>query len=133
MKTASAVRKALGKLPKTLKESYNVIYSQMLDTDPDILRKSEIVIKFLLCAKRQLKTAEFIRAVYANCYSPENTTPTSPNDELLPVEEVLDICCNLVVWDQTVDTFRAAHLSVREHFEKKPYFEKHEIDAQALA
>jgi hypothetical protein len=54
------------------------------------------------------------------------------DDELLSVEEILDIRCNLVVWDQTLDAFRAAHLSVREYFEKKPQFGKHDIHVHAL-
>lgn len=140
MKTASAVRKALGKLPKTLEQSYDVVYSQMLDTDPETLRKSETVILWLLCAKRPLRASEFIGAVHASCCSLEDTphigvndrSPVDVEDEPLSIEEILDICCNLVVWDQSLDTFRIAHLSVREYFEKKPQFGKHNIHVQAL-
>jgi ankyrin repeat protein len=140
MKTNSAVRKALGKLPKTLEESYDVIYSQMLNTDPETLRKAEKVILWLLCAERQLSTPEVIGAVHASSYSPEDASPVTDDDlspvgvedEPLSIEEILDICCNLVVWDQSLDTFRVAHLSVREYFEKKPQFGKHEIHARAL-
>ncbi len=99
MKTTSAVRKALGKLPKTLEESYDVVHSQMLDTDPETQSKSETVIRFLLCAKRQLRTAEFIEAVHASSYNPDNTSLSNANKDLLSIEEILDICCNLVVWD----------------------------------
>jgi len=132
MKTTSAVRKALGRLPSTLEESYDVVYKQMLDTDPETVQKSEIVIRFLLCAKRQLSTSEFIGAVYASSCSLKDTSPVNADEELLSVEEILDICCNLVVWDPTLDTFRAAHLSVREYFEKKPHFGRQDIHAHAL-
>jgi ankyrin repeat protein len=132
MKTTSAVKKALGKLPKTLEESYDVIYSQMLDTDPETLRKAETVMRWLLCGKRQLRTSEFIGAVCASSCSSEGTSPVGADDDPLSVEEILDICCNLVVWDQGLDTFRTAHLSVREYFERKPHFEKRVIHAQAI-
>jgi ankyrin repeat protein len=112
----------------------------MLDTDPETLRKSEAVIQWLLCAKRQLRTREFIEAVYATSCNFRDASPLGVDnastfdveDELLSIEETLDICCNLVVWDQTLDTFRVAHLSVREYFEKKPQFGKHKIHTEAL-
>ena len=34
-------------------------------------------------------------------------------------DQILDICCNLVVFDTTLDTFRFVHLSVREFLEKR--------------
>ena len=34
-------------------------------------------------------------------------------------DQVLDICCNFIVFDTTLDTFRFAHLSVREFLEKQ--------------
>jgi ankyrin repeat protein len=131
MKTAKAVRQALGRLPKSLEESYDVIYNQMLDADPDTLRNSEAVIRWLLCAKRQLRTGEFISAIYASTHS-DGDDSSDNDDEPLLVEEILDICCNLVVWDQSLDTFRTAHLSVREYFEKMDQFGKIEIHSRAL-
>jgi hypothetical protein len=35
---------------------------------------------------------------------------------------ILDISCNLVLLDKTLDVFRFAHLSIREYFEKFPEF-----------
>lgn len=37
-------------------------------------------------------------------------------------EQVLDLCHNLVVYDEGLDVFRFAHLSVREFLEKRPEF-----------
>ena len=65
-------------------------------------------MKWLLCAQRPLKTAEFVAAV--GVYS-HDRSPT------LREAEVLSICCNLVVLDSQQNVFRFAHLSVREYLE----------------
>jgi hypothetical protein len=44
-------------------------------------------------------------------------------------DQVLDICCNFVIFDGTLDTFRFAHLSVREFLEKKPEYEIKSINS----
>lgn len=95
MKTTKVVKQALGKLPKTLEESYDVVYQQMLDTDPDAVRKSETAIRWLLFAKRQLRTKEFIAAVCASFFDADDIS-SDTDDEQLSVDEILDICCNLV-------------------------------------
>ena len=42
----------------------------------------------------------------------------------LSIDQVLDICCNMVVFDTTLDTFRFAHLLVREFLKKQPDYKK---------
>ena len=71
-------------------------------------------IAWLLSAQRKLSSAEFLYAL-----------SITPNEDFSPVskDQVLDICCNLVVFDGTLDTFRFARLSVREFLEKKPEYE----------
>jgi hypothetical protein len=38
--------------------------------------------------------------------------------DFITADGLLDFCCNLVVLDKSLDTFRMGHLSVREYFEK---------------
>ncbi|KAI8417164.1 hypothetical protein FOFC_03477 [Fusarium oxysporum] len=63
----------------------------------------------LLCAQRRLSSAEFLSAV----------SMAVPQQQLLRNDQILDFCCNLVVLDTQLDTFRFAHLSVREFLEKQ--------------
>lgn len=41
---------------------------------------------------------------------------------MINTSAILDICCNLVVLDKTLNVFRFAHLSVRDFFENMPDF-----------
>lgn len=54
-----------------------------------------------------------------------------PSFTTLTSEEILDVCCNLVVHDTWADTFRFAHLSVREYLENRPEYS--EVVQQAAA
>ena len=42
-----------------------------------------------------------------------------PQPQQVTSDQILDFCCNLVVLDTQLDTFRFAHLSVREFMEKQ--------------
>lgn len=68
---------------------------------------AERTVKWLLYCQCTLTSQEFIAAVAFDFIRP----PT--------VDEVLDVCCNLVVHDQQLDVFRFAHLSVREYVESR--------------
>lgn len=41
---------------------------------------------------------------------------------MLSVEIVLDVCCNLLIFDDNSMIFRFVHPSVREHLERRPEF-----------
>lgn len=66
-------------------------------------------LKWLLCAQRQLTAETFLAAVGVD-----------PKGELikLSIETLLDICCNLVIYDSFSRVFRLTHLSVREYLER---------------
>ena len=67
-----------------------------------------------MCAQRQLRTDEFIAAI-----------SIEPSGQYLSLKkaDVLSICCNLLIHDSEQDTFRFAHLSVREYVEKRKDFD----------
>ena len=108
MKHEKDVGEELGRLPKTLSASYDIIYQRIKGAASTSQSVAESALKWLLCAQRPLKTLEFIAAVSID---PEGQyTP-------LTVPQLLDMCCNMVVLDKGLDIFRFAHLSVREYLE----------------
>jgi ankyrin repeat protein len=129
MKTARSVKSALKGLPKTLEESYDVVYKQMLDLDLDARMTAENAVRWLLCAKRPLRSLEFMAALTVS--KVEEASPLPEEEPRSAIEELLDICCNLIVLDESLDTFRMAHLSVREYFEQKSDFDKITVNSLA--
>ena len=70
-------------------------------------------LQWLLCARRTLSSSWFLWAV--SIKQPDNGREVTR-------EEMLDLCQNLIVYDEGLDTFRFAHLSVREFLEKRADF-----------
>jgi ankyrin repeat protein len=116
------VDKELGRLPKTLKESYDVTYKRIEDSGCTSRAVAERVMKWLLCELRPLKTLEVVAAVSVDsegqCYALSNT-------------DLLNMCCNMVILDAELDVFRFAHLSVREYLEGRS--DNINTEAHALA
>ena len=61
-----------------------------------------------MCAQRRLEAEEFLSAIAVDPRGHPHT---------LDKTSLLDICCNLVVYEPLQNVFRLAHLSVREYFE----------------
>jgi hypothetical protein len=118
MKHEKDVDTELGRLPRTLKESYDIIYQQIERTALTSRCIAENAMKWLLCAQRPLKSPEFIAAV-----SVDSEGQHIP----LEVSQLLDMCCNMVVLDEKLDLFRFAHLSVREYLESRGDYTEIEI------
>lgn len=71
-------------------------------------------LMWLLCAESSLQVDDFLSAVSHTVTN--NYPPTR--------DQVLGLCQNLVVFDNSLQTFRFAHLSVREFLESNPIFTK---------
>jgi hypothetical protein len=108
MKLQEDIEKELGKLPKTLKESYNAIYERISGSGPVSWPVARRAMDWLLCARRPLHTSEFVAAVSVD---PEGKCVRLSNKDLL------NICCNMLVLDSELDVFRFAHLSVQEYLQ----------------
>jgi hypothetical protein len=106
------IRSVLGQLPPDLHTLYNDIYN-MLVTAPGALEVVVFknVLNWLLCAQKPLHTNEFLAIVSID---PGRDFATAP----ISTDLVLEICNNFVVFDAQLDTFRFAHLSVREFLER---------------
>lgn len=121
MKHEGDIRAELGKLPQTLNDSYAIIHERVKNTGKVSREIANKAIKWLLCSTRRLISSESIAAV-STC-SCEETIIVSEN-------QLLDICCNLIVLNDELTTFQFAHLSVREYFELSENFSK--VQANSL-
>ncbi|KIM92814.1 hypothetical protein OIDMADRAFT_107066 [Oidiodendron maius Zn] len=123
LKTDEAVRERLGRLPPKLEDLYVELHEKISKYPADADRRiARNVFVWLLCAQRRLNSAEFLSAV--------SICPASRFCQLSK-DQVLDICCNLVVFDTTLDTFRFAHLSVREFLERQQEYDRTTINSLA--
>ena len=111
MKLDQDIRARLGRIPPKLEQLYQEIYEKNLLKYPGEVGQSIInnIMRWLLCAQRQMKASEFCTAVVLNTIAEEELTK----------EHVLDLCHGFVVFDDSQDVFRFAHLSVREFLEKQ--------------
>lgn len=123
MKVDEDLRFRLGRLPPKLEQLYLEIYDRLVN-HPGEAGRSIVrnVLRWLLCARRQMKNFEFRIAVAGNL---------SIRPEDLEREHILDLCQNLVVFDDSLDVFRFAHLSVREFLEQQPEYDQ--VSCHALA
>src|SRR5271167_2503018 len=98
MRTDDAIRERLGRLPPKLEDLYLEIYTKFskypAEADRRITRNT---LAWLLCAKRKLSSAEFLDAL--------SMTPDGYSSNVSK-DQILDMCCNLVIFDGTLDTFR---------------------------
>ena len=116
LKRDEDVRARLGKLPPKLEELYLEVYDNLISAQGEVGRSIiDNALKWLLCAKEELHAPAFLQAVAANL---ENS------EEDITVESLLDLCNNFVLYDQALDVFRFAHLSVREFLEQKLEYKK---------
>jgi len=123
IKYAEDIIGELGRLPKTLIESYEAIYQSISNSGYTSRTIAEKVLKWLVCAQRPLKSQELIAAVSVDS---QDTFLSSS------VEDLLDTCCNMVVLDLELDVFRFAHLSVREYLESRGDYTLSNVHALAL-
>jgi len=130
IKLPGDIELALGRLPKDLSGLYDIIYAQVPllpshgNSNAGKTLNSSLVAKrtlnWILCSQAHLSTKQFIAAVSGDFFD-------QPGSATLTIDEILDVCCNLVVHDERADTFRFAHLSVREYLEDRAEYSKLEI------
>ena len=113
-------KKALGQLPSELAGLYDIILSQIEQTEPYGQKVAIRTLCWLLCAQRLLSAEELIAAV---CRLDDDISSDSDEDaESKPVgspkDDILRLCRNLIVFDSEQDIFRFAHQSVREYLMK---------------
>lgn len=115
IRTAKSLRKWLTSLPSNLEASYDVVYEQIKELRDETRTIAQNTIRWLLCSKQQLQSSELIAAVYMSL---DRELLDDEDYDSITADGLLDFCCNLVVLDKSLDTFRMAHFSVRGYFEK---------------
>ena len=114
LKLDGEIRDRLGRLPPKLEQLYSAIYQEMLlDVTGTRVEVIQHVFKWLLYARHQLNTADMISFVRQK---------SSCQFQDLTEDHILEFCRNFVTRDVGQDTFRFAHLSVREYLEKQPEY-----------
>ena len=110
-----AVRNRLGRLPKDLQKLYQETYDHQVKTgDEDQISIAKDAFRLLLCLENNMPTEEFLTAL-SFC---------NGDEEILTNDDLLELCFNFVTDDQESDSFRFAHLSVREFLETKDGFDR---------
>ena len=110
------VETSLGRLPPDLHTLYAEIYEAMSKKPGAyqglVLRS---VLSWLLCAQRPMTDEELLAAVSIKLQASNVSTKVSK-------DHVLGICQNSVIFDDQLNTYRFAHLSVREFLELRPEY-----------
>ena len=123
MKHEDDVALELGRLPRLLKDSYDINYTKISRLGRFSRSLAISVLQWLLCSQRPLSSRELIAAISLR-----------PRDQQLEVShlQILDICGNFVKYEVVPDRFQLAHLSIREYLETREEFEEGLIHALAF-
>ncbi|KAM6514315.1 hypothetical protein FALCPG4_015465 [Fusarium falciforme] len=112
--TDAAILERLGRLPRTLAELYREILAKIEKLDADADRQlAQNALSWLLCAREQLWSDVFLAAV---------SVTKDGSASAISKDQLLQLCCNLVIFDSAVDAFRFSHLSVREFLEDQEMY-----------
>ncbi|THV46387.1 hypothetical protein BGAL_0390g00040 [Botrytis galanthina] len=104
------IESVLRKLPKSLEESYHLVYQDIMDMEEPSQKAAIRTLQVLLSTRRKLSLDEMLAAV---------TVDIDTNEALVStVDELLDVCSNLIIFDEEEKILRFAHLSVREFLEE---------------
>lgn len=116
-----AVDDVLRDLLEELKDIYAKLYRQVIRY-PSNKAAAERTLKFIFCYVSPLDLASFLTAVSPEAYSDGSS---------VDAEALLSICRNLIIYDSEMDTFRFAHLSVREYLEAREDYSEAQVHAVA--
>lgn len=98
MKIARDVENALERLPETLSELYSLILEQIQQMEPEARKIAINVLQWLLCAQTTLSVQQLLDLV--------SLPSREASYKALTTDDLLNVCCNLVVLDQQLDCFR---------------------------
>ncbi|KAH8750634.1 hypothetical protein BGZ57DRAFT_718406, partial [Hyaloscypha finlandica] len=123
-KQESTVRRQLGKLPIGLAKLYEWIYQSILEYLPEDKVATETIFGWMLCAQESATLELMVAAVRMGSLKGRRDLIES---------QILDLCCNLVVFDKILSEFRFAHLSVKEYLESRAEFAEEVVNTSAVS
>ena len=112
----------LARLPRSLADMYALILENIGQIEQRGRTVAETIFKWLLCtddARSQVTIAACSGTGASDCRS-------------LSIPDILDVCSTLVIYDDLMDQFRFAHLSIREFFESQPGYTPSEANRSIL-
>ncbi len=112
----------LARTPRSLTEMYSLTLKNIADIEQRGRTLAETMLKWLLCT-----TDASLRVTIAACSGIEPIENGS-----LSVSDILDVCSTLVIYDQALDRFQFAHLSVREFLESQQGYSPSEANRSVL-
>lgn len=123
LKTEAAIRERIGHLPNKLSDIYDEILRR-IEAYPSVEDQeyTRNALCWLLCSICPLDINQFLTLI------------STSSHHQVSLDQILDLCCNLVVFDTASSTFLFAHLSVREYLEAHPKYvprELHKVAATA--
>ncbi|KAL8666371.1 MAG: hypothetical protein Q9168_007498 [Polycauliona sp. 1 TL-2023] len=114
------IEDALHQLPVTLSELYGGILGRIDRIAPHGRLLAKRILRWLLCAGRPLDPLTMVQMLQS-----------VETNNSLGVEEILALCCNLVVLDDSLNVFRFGHASVREYLELQSEFSSQDNNLRA--
>lgn len=124
LKSQTAIKDRLGKLPRTLQAIYEDVYDTSISSLDDHERSIPATIfSWLFCAEEEIRSKDFALAVGWGVHDLE-----------LSIEQILHYSFGLVSYDDEEDLFKFTHLSAREFLEgKKNYAPAYNHATAAIA
>lgn len=113
---------ALARLPRSLAGMYTLILENIGQIDQRGRTVAETIFRWLLCTKDARSSVTIAACSRAISIESRN----------LSIPDILDVCSTLVVYDESLDRFRFAHLSAREFFESQPGYTPSEANRSIL-
>jgi ankyrin repeat protein len=115
MRREKDVLAELEKSPAPIAELYDGIFNRISKLGSSSNDIAQFVLRLLLISRYPLLVRTMCEAV------------TEAGEVCLDKDEILDLCRDLVVFDEETDTFRFAHLSVQEYLQQRDGFGPDEL------
>ena len=112
----------LVRLPQSLAGMYSLILENIGQIEQRGRSVAEAMFKWLLCTNDASSTVTIDACSRA----------ISSEQHRLSISDILDVCSTLVIYDQVLDRFRFAHLSVREFLESQQGYSPCEANRAVL-
>ena len=114
MSTPSDVRRGLEELPDTLKDAYHEIYKRILSQKGCASRLALAAFRWIQCSYEPLCSETLLDAITAEISSDQGEFSQK---DTITADGLLKICHGFLIFDNRLNVFRFAHLSVDEYLE----------------
>ncbi|KAI5786153.1 hypothetical protein FPQ18DRAFT_296304, partial [Pyronema domesticum] len=119
-RTQGNVKNDLQTLPDTLAAAYDDIYKRIISQKGDAPQLALNAFRWIQCSYEPLRAETLLDAITVEGGRSGEFSSQDPID----ANDLLKLCQNLLVFDEPLNVFRFAHLSVQEYLETKPELSK---------